>query len=77
MTSFVPPPHKDRLRAAAITSQAIGFILILAFQTWLPEPRPAQGITLACMLLAALVIATIKRYRINKQRRQSERNDAL
>ena len=60
---------QDRLRSIAIASQAIGFVLIIAFDTWLPDGmvRPAQGITLALMLSAALGVALARRYQRNRR----------
>lgn len=58
------------LRAAAIASQALGFILIMTLETCLGDAaRPWQGMTLALMLLAACWVALMRRYRRNKQRR--------
>ncbi|SOC57855.1 hypothetical protein SAMN05421509_11131 [Chromohalobacter canadensis] len=60
----------DGLRAAAIASQALGFILIMTLETCLGDAaRPWQGMTLALMLLAACWVALMRRYRHNKQRR--------
>ena len=43
----------DGLRAVAIASQAVGFILIIALETWLGDAaRVWQGVTLAAMLVA-------------------------
>ncbi|MCM5705502.1 hypothetical protein [Larsenimonas salina] len=59
----------DRLRAVAISSQALGFIMIIAFETWLPpgQVRPAQAMVLALMLFAALGVALARRYRRNRR----------
>ena len=60
----------DGLRAVAIASQAVGFILILALETWLGDAaRVWQGVTLAAMLVAASGVALVRRYRRNRQRR--------
>ncbi|MEA3252905.1 MAG: hypothetical protein U9Q35_15405 [Pseudomonadota bacterium] len=60
----------DGLRALAIASQALGFILIITLETVLGDAaRPWQGATLAAMLLAALSIAGIRQYRYNRGRK--------
>ncbi|MDW5376159.1 hypothetical protein R6258_04425 [Halomonas sp. HP20-15] len=60
----------DALRALAIASQALGFILIITLETVLGDAaRPWQGATLAAMLLAALTIAVLRRYRDNRGRK--------
>lgn len=60
----------DGLRAVAIASQAVGFILIIALETWLGDAaRVWQGVTLAVMLVAASGVALVRRYRRNRQRR--------
>ncbi|MEQ7872246.1 hypothetical protein [Chromohalobacter israelensis] len=60
----------DGLRAVAIASQAVGFILIIALETWLGDAaRVWQGFTLAAMLVAASGVALVRRYRRNRQRR--------
>nr|WP_298416099.1 hypothetical protein [uncultured Halomonas sp.] len=60
----------DRLRALAIASQATGFVLIIALETWLGDAaRPWQGATLAGMLMAAVWIALVRLYRRNRQRK--------
>ena len=64
----------DGLRALAIASQALGFILIITLETVLGDAaRPWQGATLAAMLLAALTIAVIRQYRYNRGRKAVER----
>lgn len=68
----------DPLRALAIASQAIGFIVIFALGTTLESPRPWQGLTLALMLTIALVVAIVRRYRNNRRRRfLDERRERL
>ncbi|MFC0268968.1 hypothetical protein [Kushneria aurantia] len=66
--------RRDTPRILAITSQAVGFILIILFETLLPEPliRPAQGITLAVMLAAALWSALLRRYHRNRSLKQRD-----
>lgn len=64
-------PAFDTLRALAIASQAIGFIVIFMLQTLLGDAaRPWQGVTLAVMVACALLIAVMRRYRRNKLRKQ-------
>ncbi|MGC3874167.1 hypothetical protein ACPF7Z_12955 [Halomonas sp. GXIMD04776] len=61
----------DHLRALAIASQAIGFVLIIALETWLGDAaRPWQGTTLVVMLVAAVWIALVRLYRRNRQRKR-------
>ncbi len=51
-------PAFDTLRALAIASQALGFILIITLETVMGDAaRPWQGWTLAAMVVAALWIA--------------------
>lgn len=60
----------DTLRALAIASQAVGFILILTLETVLGDAaRPWQGVTLGLMLAAALTIAVLRQYRRNRARK--------
>lgn len=60
----------DTLRALAIASQALGFILIITLETVMGDAaRPWQGLTLAAMVVAALWIALARRYRRNQSRR--------
>ncbi|WP_227370314.1 hypothetical protein [Halomonas sp. M20] len=60
----------DHLRALAIASQATGFVLIIALETWLGDAaRPWQGVTLAVMLVTAIWIALVRLYRRNRQRK--------
>ncbi|MBZ9558910.1 MULTISPECIES: hypothetical protein [Modicisalibacter] len=60
----------DTLRVLAIASQAVGFILILTLETVLGDAaRPWQGVTLALMLAAALIIAVLRQYRRNRARK--------
>ena len=60
----------DPLRALAIASQATGFILIIALETWLGDAaRPWQGATLVAMLASALGIALVRLYRRNRRRK--------
>nr|WP_299246163.1 hypothetical protein [uncultured Halomonas sp.] len=74
----------DHLRSLAIASQATGFVLIVALETWLGDAaRPWQGATLAVMLVTAVWIALVRLYRRNRQRkaalgraRASEHEDA-
>ena len=48
----------------------VGFILIIALETWLGDAaRVWQGVTLAAMLVAASGVALVRRYRRNRQRR--------
>lgn len=64
----------DALRALAIASQALGFILIITLETVLGDAaRPWQGATLAVMLMAALAIALLRQYRYNRARKAAER----
>lgn len=60
----------DTLRALAIASQAIGFLLIITLETWLGDAaRPWQGVTLGGMLACALVVAVVRRYQRNRARK--------
>lgn len=66
----------DALRALAIASQALGFILIITLETVLGDAaRPWQGATLAAMLLAALTIALLRQYRHNRARKAAAERD--
>ncbi|WP_043531569.1 hypothetical protein [Litchfieldella xinjiangensis] len=63
-------PAFDVLRALAIASQALGFILIITLETVMGDAaRPWQGWTLAAMVLAALAIALVRLYRRNRMRK--------
>lgn len=65
----------DHLRALAIASQAIGFVLIIALGTWMGDAaRSWQGVTLAVMLAAAVWIALVRLYRRNRQRKRAFEN---
>ncbi|GHE22624.1 hypothetical protein [Halomonas urumqiensis] len=60
----------DTLRALAIASQALGFILIITLETVMRDAaRPWQGLTLAAMVAAALAIALVRLYRRNRARK--------
>ncbi|MGM0914328.1 MAG: hypothetical protein ACQEXC_09910 [Pseudomonadota bacterium] len=60
----------DTLRALAIASQALGFILIITLETVMGEAaRPWQGVTLAAMVATALWIALVRLYRRNRARK--------
>ena len=64
-------PAFDILRALAIASQALGFIVIITLETLLGDAaRPWQGLTLALMVAVALGIALARLYRRNKRRKQ-------
>lgn len=67
-------PGRNTPRILAISSQMVGFILIVLFETLLPEPfvRPAQLITLGAMLAAALVSALLRRYHRNRSLKQRD-----
>ncbi|MBF8223543.1 MULTISPECIES: hypothetical protein [Halomonadaceae] len=66
-------PAFDTLRALAIASQAIGFILIITLGTLMEEgARYWQGVTLAVMVAFALVIAVARLYRRNKWRKRHD-----
>lgn len=68
----------DTLRALAIASQAAGFILIIALETWLGDAaRPWQGVTLALMLASASGVALLRRYRRNRRRKALDRDDEI
>ena len=63
----------DTLRALAIASQAIGFILIITLETLMGDAaRPWQGWTLAAMVVAALCLAVARLYRRNKVRKRRD-----
>lgn len=67
----------DTLRALAIASQALGFILIITLETVMGDAaRPWQGLTLATMVVAALWIALARRYRRNQSRRAAAQRRA-
>jgi hypothetical protein len=68
--------HKpfDTLRALAIASQALGFILIVTLETLMgSDARPWQAVTLAAMVLFALGLALARLYRRNKARKAMDR----
>lgn len=65
----------DPLRALAIGSQALGFIVIFLLGTLLESPRAWQGLTLAAMLVAALSVALTRRYRRNQRQRERDALD--
>ncbi|WP_438766018.1 hypothetical protein [Kushneria sp. TE3] len=60
--------RRDTPRILAIATQMIGFILIVLFETLLPEhlKRPCQGLVLVAMLVAALYAALLRRYYRNR-----------
>ncbi|MFO8045797.1 MAG: hypothetical protein R6U30_08005 [Halomonas sp.] len=63
-------PAFDTLRALAIASQAVGFILILTLETMMGDAaRFWQGWTLAAMVASALCIALVRLYRRNRARK--------
>ncbi|WIX33156.1 hypothetical protein QO259_00360 [Salinicola sp. JS01] len=65
--------QRDGLRRMAIASQAVGFVAIIALETWLGDAaRPWQGLTLVLMLLAAGWLALARRYRRNRERRRRD-----
>ncbi|SEL78256.1 hypothetical protein [Halomonas daqiaonensis] len=67
-------PAFDTLRALAITSQALGFILIITLETLMGDAaRPWQGWTLAVMVTAAIGIALVRLYRRNRSRKAMAR----
>lgn len=60
----------DTLRALAIASQALGFIIIITLETLMGDnARPWQAVTLAAMVICALGIALVNHYRRNKARK--------
>ncbi|MBA2780896.1 hypothetical protein [Billgrantia kenyensis] len=65
----------DLLRALAIGSQALGFILIITLETVMggEAARPWQGVTLAVMVAFALCLALARLYRRNKVRKAMAR----
>ncbi|SDM52528.1 hypothetical protein SAMN05192555_11469 [Franzmannia pantelleriensis] len=64
-------PAFDILRALAIASQALGFIVIITLETLLGDAARAwQGVTLALMVVVALGIALARLYRRNKRRKR-------
>ncbi len=65
----------DTLRALAIGSQALGFILIITLETLMggEAARPWQGVTLAAMVAFALGIALARLYRRNQARKAMDR----
>ena len=69
--------HKtfDTLRALAIGSQALGFILIITLVTVMggDAARPWQGVTLGAMVAFALALAVARLYRRNKARKAMAR----
>ncbi|MBN8413997.1 hypothetical protein LCL99_19040 [Halomonas denitrificans] len=72
------PKTFDPLRALAISSQALGFIMIFVLGSTLESPRPWQGLTLLLMLVVALAVAVARRYRNNRvQKQRDERRKRL
>lgn len=69
-----PVKRRDTARLLAISTQALGFVLIVLFETLLPEhlTRPAQGIILGLMLAAALYAALLRRYHRNRSLKQRD-----
>jgi anthranilate phosphoribosyltransferase len=64
----------DTLRALAIASQALGFIVIITLETLMGDAaRPWQAVTLAAMVASALGIALVSHYRRNKARKARDR----
>ncbi|HSH47456.1 MAG TPA: hypothetical protein VK991_02580 [Halomonas sp.] len=64
----------DTLRALAIASQALGFIVIITLETLMHDAaRPWQAATLAAMVASALGIALARHYRRNKARKARDR----
>lgn len=60
----------DTLRALAIASQALGFVIIITLETLMHEAaRPWQALTLAAMVASALAIALVRHYQRNKARK--------
>ena len=73
-----PPKTFDPLRALAIGSQALGFVMIFVLGTTLDHLRPWQGLPLGLMLVVALVVAIVRRYRNNRlQKFRDERRQRL
>ncbi|MEQ5803237.1 hypothetical protein [Halomonas sp. H10-9-1] len=67
----------NTLRALAIASQALGFILIITLETVMGDAaRPWQGWTLAAMVIAALAIALVRLYRRNRAHKAHSRRQA-
>lgn len=72
--------HLDPLRFWAIVSQATGFIIILALETWLGRAQAGfwQLWVLGLMITIALVIAVLRRYRDKRwQKEQARRRQLL
>ncbi|MFC0336671.1 hypothetical protein SAMN05421848_0740 [Kushneria avicenniae] len=69
--------RRDTPRILAIATQALGFILIVLFETLLPEPlkRPSQGVILAAMLVAALYSALLRRYYRNRSLKRRDNHE--
>ncbi|OHV11560.1 hypothetical protein BH688_07045 [Kushneria phosphatilytica] len=67
---------RDPLRMLAITSQMVGFILIIILQTLLPpsQARPLQAAVLIVMLTIAVSVALMRRYRRNRRWRDRLRH---
>lgn len=69
-----PGPRRNTPRILAIASQMVGLVMIVLFETLLPEPlvRPAQLIALGAMLAAAFVSALLRRYHRNRSLKQRD-----
>lgn len=69
---------KDRLRLWAIVSQALGLLAIFLLETSLGRGQAGwyQLVILLLMLIAALVIAVLKRYQQRKAMRLAEQRFA-
>ena len=65
---------KDPLRFWAILSQAVGFTLIIALETWLGRAQAGywQLRVLVLMLLIALVLAVLRRYQSRRLLKEQE-----
>lgn len=68
----------DRLRISAIVSQALGLVTIFLLETGLGRGQAGryQLVVLLLMLIAALVIAVLRRYQQRKNLRLKEQRFA-
>ena len=71
--------YQNPLRFWAIFSQAAGFVAIVVLETWLGRAQAGfwQLWVLVAMLMAALVIAVLRRYQHGRWLKEQERRRQL